>query len=234
MPILAIDTATKAAGAAIIAEGTILAEFHFHLGKTHSQRFLPMVESLLYGAELALADMEAVAVTVGPGSFTGLRIGLATAKAWGQALQKPLLPVVTLDALAQNADAHRYAVPMLDARKNEVYCSLYADGERQWDYLAKEPAALAAELRQLAGEIEFLGDGAAAYFPLMREALGERAILAPEPRRLFMAVAVAKLAEKAWQQGRYMDYLQIEPFYLRLSEAENRLLAQKKEAARCD
>ncbi len=233
MPILAIDTATKGSGAAIIENGNLLAEFSFCLGKTHSQRFLPMLEALLQGAECQLQDMDAIALTVGPGSFTGLRIGIATAKAWGQALQKPLIPIITLDALAQNAEKAHFAVPILDARKNEVYCCLYHNGQRLWDYCAKEPLKLAEELSKMpdCSIFEFMGDGTITYFSCIQEVLGERAILSPPPRRLFMASAVAVLAEQAWQEHKVTDSFSIEPFYLRLSEAENRLLAKGKEGS---
>ena len=120
MKVLAIDTATKAASAAIVDSSGVIGEIGLNIGKTHSQKFLPAVQQLLSLCDLELSQMDGFAVTIGPGSFTGVRIGLATAKAWGYSLHKPLIGINTLDALSGNGDCS-YICPILDARRNEFY-----------------------------------------------------------------------------------------------------------------
>ena len=122
MRVLAIDTSSSALGAAIADEQGIIGEFGLHTGRQHSEALLPLLQSLLQAAGLSLADMDAFGVTIGPGSFTGLRIGLATVKAWAQALDKPVVAVSSLEALALTAaEAGMLVCPTLDARRDELY-----------------------------------------------------------------------------------------------------------------
>ncbi|MCI8336457.1 MAG: tRNA (adenosine(37)-N6)-threonylcarbamoyltransferase complex dimerization subunit type 1 TsaB [Peptococcaceae bacterium] len=219
MKLLAIDTATKAASAAIVSSEGIIGEIGLNIGKTHSQKFLPGVEQLLSLCDMALSDMDGFAVTVGPGSFTGVRIGLATAKAWSYGLDKPVVGVNTLDALAGNVDC-RYVCPILDARRNEFYTCLYDGGKPIWDYLALSPLALVERLRLLDGTIAFVGDAVAGYQGFLSEQLGERAYFPNSARQVFMAVALGSIAMQKLEQGEVQTALEIGPFYLRASEAE--------------
>ncbi|MCR3923329.1 MAG: tRNA (adenosine(37)-N6)-threonylcarbamoyltransferase complex dimerization subunit type 1 TsaB, partial [Firmicutes bacterium] len=127
--VLGIDTATLVCSAAVVSEEKILAEYTLHVKKTHSERLLPLIDTLLRDAGLTPRDLDAVAISVGPGSFTGLRIGMVTAKALGQALQLPLCGVSTLTALAAQ---HPYfpglVCPILDARREQVYQALFRAG----------------------------------------------------------------------------------------------------------
>jgi len=227
MRILSIDTATSVTGAAIVDENELLAVSCLNVGKTHSQRFLPMVYAMLEGAELRLDDVDALAVTVGPGSFTGLRIGIATAKALCHVLNKPVAPVLTLDALAyQGRGLADWICPVLDARKNEVYCALYdGAGERIQAPDALAPDALAAQLAVRPGKILFLGDGAVPSQEILQNALGERYQLMPPEKRLFMADAAARLGLEKILAGEGVSAEALEPFYLRVSEAEKKRLA---------
>ncbi len=226
MRILSIDTATSVTGAAIADENELLAVSCLNVGKTHSQRFLPMVSAMLEGAELSLADIDAFAVTVGPGSFTGLRIGIATAKAFCHAYHKPAVPVLTLDAYAyQGRGLSDWICPVLDARKNEVYCALY-DGAGN-SVLAPDaltPQALGAALAQKAGTVLFLGDGVIPSQEILQDALGGRYRLMPPEKRLFMADAAARLGVQKFLAGERVDALALQPFYLRVSEAEKKRL----------
>ena len=223
MKILAIDTATSSAGAAVADGQGIVAEFGLNVGKTHSQRFLPMLEALLAAAETPLQEMDALAVTVGPGSFTGLRIGLATAKAWGQALNLPLIPITTLEAMARAVITGGLVCPVFDARKNEVYCSLFRGDEQLWPNLALSLPQLIQSLADYSEPVTFAGDAVGLYLDFFREALGERFILAREERRLFLAPAAAILGRERYLTGNITNAWEIEPLYLRLSEAEVKL-----------
>lgn len=224
MRILSIDTATSVAGTAIASENELIAVSCLNVGKTHSQRFLPLLEAMLAGAELSLADMDAIAVTVGPGSFTGLRIGIATAKAFCQALQKPAVPIITLDALAyQGRGLADWICPVLDARKNELYCALYDKWGRQvLPPNAMTPEALGSLLTEKEGDILFLGDGAMPSRERLQPFLGGRYHLAPPERRLFLADAAALLACEKLAADEVVDAATLAPFYLRVSEAEKK------------
>jgi len=224
MRILAIDTASSGASAAIADERGILASFALNTGKPHSPDFLPMVEAMLRHADAPLKDMSALAVTVGPGSFTGLRIGLATVKAWGQALDLPIVPVTTLRALACAADAQGLICPVLNAKKDEVYCSLFNGREQIWPDLALPPLRLAEDLAALDKEITFIGDGWPLYQALFTDKLSDKAKSVARERLLFMAPAAAVLAGEEFLAGRFVSAAELEPLYLRLCEAEARKL----------
>ncbi len=183
-----------------------------------------------------------LAVVNGPGSFTGLRIGMSTAKGLAWALQKPLLPVSTLEAAAYNAlgvgRPNLLACPVLDARRNEVYTALFAAGpglvpQPLWPPQAISPAALADKLlaaAETAGkQVVLAGDAAELIFAEMQAKLGERVLLAPPERRCFNACACALLAGERAEQAK--PAAEVEAFYLRASEAErNRLAKLSKEA----
>lgn len=227
MKLLAIDTATKAAAAAIVSNDGVLGEIGLNIGKTHSQKFLPAVKQLLRLCDVTLADMDGFAVTVGPGSFTGVRIGLATAKAWSYALDKPVIGVNTLDALAGNGDC-RYICPILDARRNEFYTCLYENGQPIWDYQALSPVALAERLSSINDKIEFVGDAASVYQEFFKEQLGEKAYFPDSSRQVFMAASLGAIALEKLKQGQCSTALEIQPFYLRASEAEIKMQEKLK------
>lgn len=241
MIILAVDAAGKGLSVAVAdtEAGRILAGAELNVGLTHSQRLLPLLQSLLAAADLPLQQVDALAVVNGPGSFTGLRIGVATAKGLAWALQKPLLAVSTLEAAAYNALSGGWqpdvlACPVLDARRNEVYTALYAGGEagrfsprELWQPAAISPAELAARLEaELAPDrqVVFAGDAAELIFDYMKAALGERAHLAPPERRFFNAGACALLAGERLAQAK--PPAEVGVFYLRASEAERNRLAK--------
>lgn len=227
MRILAIDTSTSSLGAAIADENGVLGEFGLHTGRQHSEALLPLLDGLLRAAGLKLAELDAFAVTVGPGSFTGLRIGLATVKAWVQALNKPLCAVSTLEALAYTAfEADKLICPVLDARRNEVYAALFADGKRLTQDMAITPALLAEKLLLCEQPILFTGDGLAAASPALRQTLGEKMLVTTAPRRLFLAATAAVLGLKQAQAGQFVDAAHLTPQYLRLSEPEEKMRAR--------
>jgi tRNA threonylcarbamoyladenosine biosynthesis protein TsaB len=221
-----VETSTLSGATALVEGDTVVAEYRLNVAITHSERLLPAIDHLLVTAGLRPADVDAFAVAIGPGSFTGLRIGLSTMKSLAFATGKPLCGVPTLDALAWSLPFAAYPVcPVLDARKGEVYTALYrTDGGRLeplWEPRAVAPEALAAALaRELDGPVVFLGDGVAAYAAVLRERLGEAARFAPPAQRLPSAVTVAELARARLERGETADPATLVPLYLRPSEAE--------------
>ena len=221
MKLLAVESATLSGGVALLDGDRLLGEITLNIAITHSERLMSAVDRLLADCGLGPADLDGLAVSVGPGSFTGLRVGLATVKALAMALDLPVAPVPTLDALASRlpfADAP--VCPILDARKGEVYLSLYRwrgdSMAREWDYLALAPEAAAARLEP---PVILLGDGVEACRPWL-DRLGAGARVAPAAQRLPSAAAVAGLGLAVLAGGGGVSAEALAPLYLRPSEAE--------------
>jgi tRNA threonylcarbamoyladenosine biosynthesis protein TsaB len=233
MKLLAIDTSGHALSAAIIENDMIIGSFGADTGKNHSLELLPKLELLFDDKDLSLSDMDAFAVTIGPGSFTGLRIGLATVKAWSQAFTKPLIGISSMDAMAKTAADNGYVVPIFDARRNEVYSALYFDERRLCPDRAIDPEVLAQELVKIKASIVFCGDGLKFSAKIFQKALGENFVLPKHGNTLFMAEAAAQLAYERYIAGVFDDSSSLVPIYLRLSEAEEkRVEAEKNESIR--
>ena len=221
MKLLAVESATLSGGVALLDGDRLLGEITLNIAVTHSERLMSAVDRVLADCGLAPADLDGLAVSAGPGSFTGLRVGIATVKALAMALDLPVAAVPTLDALAARlpfADAP--VCPILDARKGEVYLSLYRwrDGgmAREWDYLALPPELAAA---RISGPVILLGDGIEACRPWLAR-LGTEARVAPAALRLPSAAAVAGLGRAALAAGAGVGAEVLAPLYLRPSEAE--------------
>jgi len=221
MRILGIETATLTGGAALLDGERVIGESTLSVALTHSERLMAVIDRLLEDCRWQAGDLEAIAVSAGPGSFTGLRVGMATAKGLALALELPVVAVPTLDALAAGlpwADAP--VCPVLDARKGEVYASCYrwrgGAAAREWEYLAVAPAELA---RRLPRPVILLGDGLAALAPHLGE-LGADARVAPPARRLPSAALVAQLGAVRLAAGPGDPADALVPIYVRPSEAE--------------
>jgi tRNA threonylcarbamoyladenosine biosynthesis protein TsaB len=229
MKLLAIDTSTRDGGVAVLVDDALAAERRAHV-TTHAERLLPMIDEALAEAALRPAQLDAVAVVAGPGSFTGLRIGLATAKGLCFAQGLPLLLVSSLEALAARAPDGTHVCALLDAYKAEVYAGLFVIEERVPKALpwpggetgerVLPPAELAQELAQLS-EVVLVGDGAHAY-PELR-ALGRLLDHDPAPH----PGDVARLAARRLARGEVDDLATAGPRYLRPSEPE--LLRMKRD-----
>lgn len=215
MRVLAVETSTLAGGVALLDGESVRGEYLVAVRTTHSERLMSAIDRLLTDAGWTARDLEGLAVAVGPGSFTGLRIGLSTVKGLALALGIPVAPVPTLDAMAASLPwASLPVCPVIDARKGEVYTCLYRwDGarmRREWEYLAIPPGELA---RRLAEPVVLLGDGAAAiHSPLAR--------LAPPPRRSPSPAFVGYLGLLRLRAGETVAAADLTPLYLRPSEAE--------------
>lgn len=235
MKYLTIDTTTKVTALALAENGNLVAEGFLHTSKTHSERLIPMLDQVLGAAAWKLKDLEFIGVVRGPGSFTGIRIGIATAQGLAQVLNLPLIGVLSLDALAwAGYGRSEEIVPILDARKNEWYTAQYRWSEMEQKPLrvrepfAGEPKRWLNELAESAHPVLFVGDAVLRYADLIREHLGEKAVLLPDylslPRGAYTAQSVWWEWNKAQHEGL------VEPYYIRPSEAE--VTWAKKEAQR--
>lgn len=231
MKVLAIDAAGKGLSLAVAQTDKLIASATLNVGLTHSQRLLPMLKSLLEAAALTVQDMDMIAVVNGPGSFTGLRIGIATAKGLAEGAGLPLLTVSTPEAGAYAVRGMgAYICPMLDARRNEVYTALYTEeGAEVWQPMAVAPSVLAEELNAFAADkpgarFVLVGDAAELYIEQMQQQIAADVLLAPPQNRLFGAYGCAFVALERAEQAAPPE--QAQAFYLRLSEAERNRLAK--------
>ena len=221
---LAFETSAKAASVALMENGKLLGESYQNTGLTHSQTLMVMAEDLLKQCGKTVSDVTAVAVAEGPGSFTGVRIGVAAAKgfAWGR--QIPCYGVSTLEAMAVNLGVYEgHVCACMDARRNQVYNALFlADGgvaERFSEERAIALADLKTELEHLDGPIYLVGDGSQLTYKTLSGEI-PNLILPPEHRMHQRAVGVAILAERKQAAGESGDGNALSPNYLRLSQAE--------------
>ena len=231
MNILALESSAKAASCAVLSDGAPLASAWQATGLTHSRTLLPRVSDMLANSGLSLADMDAVAVAAGPGSFTGLRIGIAAAKglAWG--VEKPCLGVSTLEAMAWPlSHLGGILVCAMDARRQQIYNAVFRCENGALTRLREDRAIsleeAAADLRGLEGPMTIVGDGAALCHDYLLAA-GIFCDLAPAHLRLQSALGVGMAAWRLWPQGAVSPQ-DLRPNYLRLSQAERERLAREQ------
>ena len=232
MLILALDTATLVSSVALAGPGRLLAELTIQTKKTHSERLMPHIEQLLALADTDKSAIGAIAVSIGPGSFTGLRIGLATAKALAYALDIPIIGVPTLAALAFGCPVPGAVLaPTMDAQKGNIYIALYRWRDGSLDEVTP-PAVMTHEAAaaRLAGRPEpvlILGEAAELYADTFRQAgmaLAEPHVVMPR------AGSVALLGARLLAAGERHDVMTVEPLYIRRSEAEE--LWEKRQVCR--
>ncbi len=229
MLIFGIDTCCMAATAALMDDTKLIAQTVISHDRTHSQKMMPQVETMMAHAERDITDVDCFAAAVGPGSFTGVRIGVATAKALAQAADKPCCAVSTLHALAfNNLTFSGILCPILDARRGQVYNALFRGG-RTLTRLCEDRAIavedLIEELKTQDKDVLFCGDGTFAFRSQLEEALGSRAFFASRMQNLNLAAAVAELALMG--EGETVTYGDLVPKYLRLSQAERERLEKE-------
>ena len=225
MIILSIDSSTPVAGIAVSDGHKLLGEVMINTKNTHSEKLMPMLAQLLTDLQMSVEQIEAVAITCGPGSFTGLRIGMATAKGIAQGGNKKLIAIPTLDTLAQNLKHYPGIIcPIMNAQKRQVYTAIYRNGEagleRLSDYQAIEADKLADQLLELGETVWFTGDGVDAFAEVFQAKLGEKCRLADGNTVLPRAGALAMLAADRAEQEQFDDLYQAELIYIRKSEAE--------------
>ena len=230
MRILAFETSAKAGSVALLEGGVLLAENYCNTGLTHSQTLMVMAEDLLKSCNLKPSDVEAVAVAAGPGSFTGIRIGVAAAKgfAWGKDI--PCCGVSTLEAMAVSLGVYDgFVLPVMDARRSQVYNAVFRADKGILSRVTEDRAIALAELSQEIKNLEkpvfLVGDGSNLCYNTLRDAV-PNLVLPPEHRMHQRACGVALLAERALAAGENCDGAALTPNYLRLSQAERERLAK--------
>lgn len=224
MKILSVDSSSITASVAITENGKVLAENFINNGLTHSQTLMPMVEKTINESGISVNDIDLFAITHGPGSFTGVRIGIASVKGMADALDKKCLPVSTLEAIAEplkNEDVIACAV--MDARCNQVYTAIFNNGERLCEDRAVLIDELGEELKQCDKKIVFIGDGSILCYDKLHEIIQDCDI-ADEKIRYIHASSIGFVAENKIKNGEEpINSANLVPFYLRLPQAEREL-----------
>ncbi|MBC7960636.1 MAG: tRNA (adenosine(37)-N6)-threonylcarbamoyltransferase complex dimerization subunit type 1 TsaB [Vallitaleaceae bacterium] len=226
MKVLALDTSGLVASVALANEQGILAEFTTNYKKTHSVTLMPMIEEMVKRVDLDLKTLDLIAVSAGPGSFTGLRIGSSTAKGLAHVLNLPIASISTLEGLASNISKTNCLIcPMLDARRQQVYTAIYRYEGNIIIPITEEMACTATELMGLLGkydeEVIFLGDGVAPNIKEIEQHLApSKWSLASSGSTLQRASSIALLGLRAAAEGKLQTYMEHAPNYLRKSQAE--------------
>jgi tRNA threonylcarbamoyl adenosine modification protein YeaZ len=231
MKILALDSSGLVASVAVVEDDNLCGEFTINYKKTHSQTLLPMLDEVVRMIDLDLNTIDAIAISGGPGSFTGLRIGSATAKGLGLALDKPLIHIPTVDALAYNLFGNQNVVcPLMDARRNQTYTGLYEFDNDSMNILQAQCAVgideIVAQINSLHRAVIFLGDGVPVFESYIRENCKVPYAFAPAHMNKQRAASVAVLAETYLKEGKTETAAEHHPDYLRLSQAERERLEQ--------
>lgn len=225
MKILGLDSSGLVASVAVVEDDNLLAEYTVNYKKTHSQTLLPMLDEIVSMIELDLESIDAVAVAGGPGSFTGLRIGSATAKGLGLALEKPLIQIPTVDGIAYNlCGAGDLVCPLMDARRSQTYTGVYEFEGNEMQVLVPQCAIGIDEIVDIVNSFErnvaFLGDGIPVFREYIRQYCRVSYRFAPAHMNKQRASAVAALALQYYKEGKVQTAAEHRPDYLRLPQAE--------------
>ncbi|RMD57876.1 MAG: tRNA (adenosine(37)-N6)-threonylcarbamoyltransferase complex dimerization subunit type 1 TsaB [Nitrospirae bacterium] len=225
MKILAIETATMTGSVAIIDEESgLISEARLNINVAHAERLMPTIDWLLRSSRLGIEEMDGFAVSIGPGSFTGLRIGLSTAKGLSFSTKRPIIPVKTLDAFAHTFPFSSLLLcPMLDAKKQEVYTALYRWEGRKIKKVVPEMAIKPEEfLTYINEDTIFFGDGAKRYVSVIKESIkkGIHCLIPPPSKMVPSAAQIGELGILMLKEGISVPPETITPFYIRKSEAE--------------
>ncbi|MCX7711026.1 MAG: tRNA (adenosine(37)-N6)-threonylcarbamoyltransferase complex dimerization subunit type 1 TsaB [Clostridia bacterium] len=225
MKILAVDTSSTVAAVAVAENTKLLGEFIINHKKTHSQKLMPMIKNILDSLELSPAEIDLYAASSGPGSFTGLRIGVTAVKAMAFAAGKPVVSVPTLDALAYNVpETEALICPMMDARNNQVFTAIYKyeKGEqiKITEYMGIPVLELIDMIKGKNQKAVFIGDGVEVHRELLQIELGGKSIFLPNSLSMNRGSSVAQIAYLKAIKGFTENCFEMAPFYLRKSQAE--------------
>ena len=245
MKVLAIDSSGMTATVAVVEDTQTIAEYTVNFKKTHSQTLLPMIDTMGKMIKLDLKTIDAIAVAGGPGSFTGLRIGSATAKGLGLALEKPLIHVPTVDGLAYNLYGCQDIIcPIMDARRKQVYTGMYTFARRELEGSKQTELVLDVLEAQNASPIDelidrlnihgrpvvFLGDGVPVYQDVIREKMRVPFSFAPASANRQRAAVVGALGIQYYKEGKFETAMEHQPDYLRVSQAERERAEKERKA----
>ncbi len=218
MKVLALETATKAGSIAIVDENEgLIGEVRIDVNIAHAERLMSSVQWLIESSKIPINSIDAFAVSIGPGSFTGLRIGLSTAKGFSYSANRPIVPVSTLDAFARTLYfCPHFICPMLDARKNEIYTGLYKWEGGLLKKIISETAIRPDDfIKEIKQPTVFLGDGAKTYKKIISDTLQDKAFFAPASGMSPCASSVAEIAIEKLKDGVFTDPADLKPFYIR-------------------
>lgn len=224
MKILAVDTSTVVATTAVIENNKLLGEYVLNNKRTHSQKIMPLIHNLLSNLDLKPEDIDVYAAAIGPGSFTGLRIGVATIKGLAHVNDKPVVGVPTIDALAYNFPYSKgIIVPIIDARRERVYTGIYK-WDSEFEVIRKQDVVeidkLIEILNELNQDIIFCGDGVDIYREKLLDNINNNVSFAPSHLNSPRASSIAEIAKIKYENGEVQDYFSLVPDYLRKSQAE--------------
>ncbi len=228
MKILALDSSGLVASVALVSEEQVIGEYTINYKKTHSQTLLPMLDVMFKQLDMEVSEIDAIAISGGPGSFTGLRIGAATAKGLGLALNKPLIHIPTAEGMAyQMFGVEGVICPIMDARRSQVYTGIY-EFDREFNHefkVIKEQMAVSIEelllmLNEMGQPVTFLGDGVPVHKEIISERLEVPFTFAPSYCSRQRASAVGALAVEYYRAGKIESAGEHRPDYLRVSQAE--------------
>ncbi len=234
MLILGIDTTTLVCSVGLVKDKQVVGEYTLNNKKTHSQRLLPLINQILIDSGFNQKDLSGIAVTSGPGSFTGIRIGMATAKGLAQALEIPIIGIPTLDSIsAQFIHTESLVCPMLDARRNQVYTAIYKNCDHEPRRLSEYMAISLDSFLQVLENFPdkgylFPGDALAVYEPYLRDKLKEKFLPLPPPHKLNRGGIVAWLGYEKFKSGASSELYNLSPYYVRRPEAEIKWEEKKK------
>ncbi len=227
MKVLGIDTSTKVATIAILDGERVIGEYSLSKDMSHSEKLMPMLKEVLDNIDMKMEEIDLYAVGLGPGSFTGLRIGLATIKSFAHLFNKPIIGVSTLEALAYNMYLNSSVImPMLDARRDRVYTSLYRFKD---DRIEEIEGSQILEINDIGKKLDKYedivvnGEGSIVYSNEIKEALGEKVKFASMGQNICRAVSICEIALEKYNEGKRDDLFTLIPDYIRPSQAEREL-----------
>ncbi len=223
MIVLGIDTSSEVATVAIMNEEKLIGEYTINHKKTHSQKLMPMIEEVFRSCDIKVEEIDLIGVSIGPGSFTGLRIGVATAKAMAHIKNIPIAPVNTLESLAFNMNLSKGIIcPIMDAQRNQVYSAKYTWENNELIEIeeidVKDIDTLIEELKERYEEIVVLGEGAILHKEKLKSL--ENVYIPPSSHRLARAASICEIAREKYKKGEVENHYGVVPFYIRKSQAE--------------
>lgn len=226
MKILALDTSTMMASCAVMDENKVLGEYSLNQEATHSEKLVPMIKEILDSLNLKVKDIDVYGVALGPGSFTGLRIGVSTVKTMAHLFDKPVVGVSTLEALAYNLPFNEIVVPMIDARRERVYTGIYTWKNGKLNTLMKPDVLNIRDLLEILKSYENVvvnGDGVKLHEDLIKDALQHKVQISTMGNGYCRATSIGEIAYIKYKFGETMNYYTLVPEYLRESQAQRDL-----------
>ena len=227
MKILALDTSTMMATCAILDENRVLGEYSLNQEETHSEKLVPMVKEVLGSLDLKVSDIDLYGVSIGPGSFTGLRIGVATVKAFAHLFNKPVVGISTLEALAFNLPYGETIIPMIDARRDRVYTGIYTWEDGKIKTIMEPDVLNIYDLLDIIdkcyAQVLVNGDGSLLHKEKIKDRLKEKVIFSTIGNNFCRATSIGELAIIKYNEGIKDDYFTLVPEYLRESQAQREL-----------